>query len=112
MNDFSPFSTFAGERLLNIMTDRMGGVDAIERLQLIPQLERESQMAIDTEPNNMELWFAVARFYRVAATIIPTLAELAGKHTTRGVELGSHTLSAKRALAEQEEFEASIESFR
>ena len=106
LNHFSPLATFARERLLNVMTDRWEDLDPFDRIQLINQLKREANLALDAEPENMELHFAVARFYRAAAADLPEMLPLAREHTDRGIELGPHTASAARAITEQTEAEA------
>jgi hypothetical protein len=78
----------------------------IERKELIDQLEHEAELALDAEPHNMELHFAVARFYRAAAMDVPEMLSLARDYTERGIELGPNTASATQALEQQIEAEA------
>lgn len=101
LSHFSPMSTFARERLLNVMSGRWNEMDVNDRIQLIRQLEEEAATALSAEPENMELHFAVARFYRVVALDLPVLMDKAREHTDRGVALGPHTSSSARAAEEQ-----------
>jgi hypothetical protein len=90
LNHFSPLATFARERLLNVMSGRWENMYPFERTELIGQLEHEAELALDAEPDNMELHFSVARFYRAAATDVPEMPSLPRYYTERGIELGPH----------------------
>ena len=83
------------------MSGRWEKLDGFDRIELIPQLERVAEQALAAEPENMELHFAIARFYRAAASNNPELIDSARFHTVRGAELGPNTISARNALAAQ-----------
>ena len=98
LNHFSPLETFARERLLNVMSSRWENMFPFERKEMIDELEHEVKLALDVEPDNMELHFVVARFYRAAATDVPEMLSLPRYYTERGIELGPNTASAELAL--------------
>ena len=108
LDHFGPLATLGRERLLNVMSNRWDGLDGIEKLQLVPEMERVVEQALAAEPNNKDLHFAVARFYRTASSNFPELLERAGFHTDRGAELGPHTLATSRAVTAQQEAEAAL----
>jgi hypothetical protein len=110
LNHFPPLATFARERLLNVMNSRLDQFDEFDRTDVIDQLEHEAMLALDAEPENMELHFAVARFYRAAASYQPTFIERARTYTERGVELGPNTGSAKLAQERQKKAESILET--
>ncbi|MDA1096199.1 MAG: O-antigen ligase family protein, partial [Chloroflexi bacterium] len=110
LDHFSPLATFGRERLLNVMSGRWDGLDPIQRLRLIPALDEQAGQALAAEPDNMDLQFAVARFYRAAAINMPELMERARFHTDRGIELGPNTVAAAKALVEQDLAEAEMPS--
>ena len=85
-------------------------MDRFDRIEMVKQLEEEAALALDAEPENMELHFAIARFYRAAALDLPELMTLARAHTDRGVELGSDTASAERATELQAKAELAQET--
>ena len=99
---FSPLATFGRERLLNVMSSRWDTLAPSERSRLIPILVEQAGQALAAEPDNMELHFAVARFYRAAANGSDELLERARFYTDRGVELGPNTASGVRAIGQQE----------
>ena len=84
LNHFSPLATFARERLLNVMSSRWENMFPFERKEMIDELEHEVKLALDAEPDNMELHFAVARFYRAAATDVPEMLSQARDYTEPG----------------------------
>ena len=106
LSRFSPLATVGRERLLNVMSSRWEEFDPFDRINLISELGEQADMALEDEPNNMELHFAVARFYRVASGDLPELLERARVHTDIGAELGPNTVSTKRALEDQAEAES------
>ncbi|MCH7641939.1 MAG: O-antigen ligase family protein [Chloroflexi bacterium] len=108
LGHFSPLATFGRERLLKVMTGRWDDMDTFDRIRLVPQLEAEARLALDAEPDNMELRFAVAGFYRIAARDLPELMEQARLHTDRGAELGPNTVVAARELAAQSKAEREL----
>ena len=108
LNHFSPLATFGRERLLNVMSDRWWTLDPVDRIELIEELEDQAEVALAAEGDNMELHFAVARFYRAASMDLPELIERARFHTDRGVQLGPNTSSAERARSEQLAAEAAL----
>lgn len=65
-------------------------------------------MALDAEPDNIELRFAVARFNRAASTDLPEHMKRARFHTDRGVGLGPNTAVALRELAAQSKAESEL----
>jgi len=108
LDHFPPLATFGRERLLNVMSDRWEELDPFERPFLIPKLEEQANLALAAEPNNMELHFAVARFYRAASVNEPGFVELARFHTDRAAELGPETPSTFLALETQEMLESGV----
>jgi hypothetical protein len=102
---FSPLATFGRERLLNVMSGRW---EELDRINLIKDLEDQTDSALAAEGDNMELHFAVARFYRVATTDLPELMERARFHTNQGPILGPQTASTARAPREQADAEAEV----
>ena len=108
LNHFPPLATFARERLLNIMADRLDGMSEVDRVEAVDQLAQEAMLAIDAEPENMELNFAVARFYRGAAEFEQDLMTQALYYTDKGISLGPNTASAALALEHQTEAEAQL----
>jgi hypothetical protein len=111
-NHFSPLETFSRERLLNAMSSRWENMFPFEWKEMIDELEHEVKLALDAEPDNMELHFAVARFYRAAATDVPEMLSLARDYTERGIELGPNTASAELALEQQIEAETNLSPIR
>ena len=108
LNHFSPLATFARERLLNIMADRLDEMSLEGKVKAIDQLALEVKLAIGAEPENMELNFAVARFYRAAAEHNPGLMTQARFYTDKGISLGPNTASAALALERQTDAEAEL----
>ena len=105
LNHFSPLATFARERLLNIMADRIGDMSEADRMKTVDQLAHEVKLAIDAELENMELNFAVARFYRGSAEYDHDLMTQARYYTDKGINLGPNTASAALALERQTDAE-------
>lgn len=108
LDHFAPLATFGRERLLNVMSDRWETLSPVDWIELIKELEGQADVALDAEGDNMELHFAVARFYRAASGDLPELIEQARFHTDRGVQLGPNTSSAHKAVSEQLEAEAAL----
>jgi hypothetical protein len=80
LDHFGPLATFGRERLLNVMSSRWPDLSGFEKVENVEDLTRVAERAIAAEPNNMELHFAVARFYRAAASTVPELMERARFH--------------------------------
>jgi hypothetical protein len=68
------------------MTDRLDGMSETDRMEAVDQLAHEAMLAIDAEPENMELNFAVARFYRGAGEFEQDLMTQARYHTDKGIQ--------------------------
>ena len=85
LNHCSPLATCSRERLLNVMSGRWENMYPFERTELIGQLEHEAELALDAEPDNMELHFSVACFYRAAATDVPEMPSLPRYYAERGI---------------------------
>ena len=90
------------------MIDRLDGMSETDRMEPVDQLAHEAMLAIDAEPENMELNFAVARFYRGAAEFEQDLMTQALYYTDKGISLGPNTASAALALQHQTEAEAQL----
>lgn len=112
LDHFGPLATFGRERLINVMAGGWEAQPPDARVGLVPEIRELANSALAAEPDNMELHFAVARFYRVAAADIPELMELAKFHTDRGAKLGPETVSTARALEEQLGAETEAELLR
>ena len=110
IDHFPPLGTFARERLLNVMSTLWSTLDPTNRASIVPTLSEQADIALAAEPDNMQLHFAVARFYRTVASDSNDLLELARFHTDKGVSLGPNTASAERALREQMEAESEVAS--
>jgi len=90
------------------MSDRWEDLGWVDRINLIKELEGQAQEALAAEGENMELHFAIARFYRAASVDLPELIEQARFYTDRGVQLGPNTSSAEKAQTEQMEAEVAF----
>ena len=102
LDHFGPLATFGRERLINVMANSWESQRPVDRVALVPEVRDLAGSALAAEPDNMELHFAMARFYRAAAADLPELMDLARLHTDRGAELGPNTTSTARALEQQE----------
>ena len=105
LDHFGPLGTFGRERLLTVMANRWSVMDEAEQIEAIGYLERTVEQALRAEPDNMEIHFAAARFYRAATSNFPELIERARFHTDIGAELGRHTASTAEALDLQQRAE-------
>ncbi|MBT3943522.1 MAG: O-antigen ligase family protein [Chloroflexi bacterium] len=106
LDHFPPLSPFGRERLLNVMSDRWERLDPGEQIRLFPILVEQGEKALDAEPDNMALHFAVANLYRTVAGGSQDLLDQARFYTDIGVELGPNTRYAELAIDAQEEAEA------
>ena len=106
IDHFPPLGTFARERLLNVMSTLWTTLDPDNRASIVPTMGEQADIALAAEPDNMQLHFAVARFYRTVASDSNDLLARARVHTDKGVSLGPNTESAARALREQTEAES------
>ncbi len=98
---FPPLATFGRQSLLNAAAANWDAFNPLTRPDIIQVLEDQARRAVQAEPENMSLRFAVARFYRAAASDRPELMALAREHTAEGVRLGPATPAAARASAAQ-----------
>ncbi len=108
LDEFSPLATFGRERLLNVMSNRWDSLNGFERIELIPEMQHVADQAFEAEPDNMDLHFAVARFYRATAPNFLQHFELARAYLNRGAKLGPHTATTAKAYGAQVEAEVAF----